>query len=282
MRSWAVLVVLAMVSLAGCATQADLESVRRDSDEMKSRIFTLEKGLGDVRGEVKEGVERSLTGYQQRLEKFQKEIEGYQNEMASIRKSGADLQATLDNARVDMQVLTGKVDDLRIQAQKPADELALMKDDISKRLAALEERVGKLEQAIADQQKKAAEAQQTPEAQYQQALDTMKAGDTAKARELFTKFLEQNPKHKLAANAHYWLGETYYSDKNYEQAILEFQDVIKNYPEKDKVPAALLKQGMAFRGLGDTKSSNYVFRKLIDEYPKSDEARTAREKLRGK
>jgi tol-pal system protein YbgF len=285
----AVLAFLAMVSLAGCASQSDLESVRRDSDEMKSRIFAIDRSLGEVRGEVKEGVEKSLAGNRERLDSLQKEVEVYQKDMANIRKGGADLQATLDSARVDMQLLTGKVDDLRIQAQKPADDVALLKEDTGKRLALLEERlvkleqgISRLEQGIAEQQKKAVELQQTPEAQYQQGLDAMKAGDPAKARELFTKFIDQHPKHKLTANAHYWLGETYYSEKNFEQAILEFQEVIKNFPEKDKVPAAMLKQGMAFKEMGDVKSSTYIYKKLAEEYPKSEEAKIAKEKLRAK
>jgi tol-pal system protein YbgF len=280
-----VLVSLAMVSMVGCASQSDLESVRRDSDEMKSRLFVIDKGLGEVRGEVKEGVEKSLAGYRQRLETLQKEVEGYQKDMAGIRKSGADLQATLDSARVDMQLLTGKVDDLRIQAQKPADDVALLKEDAGKRFALLEERLSKLEGGLAglmEQQKKGAEAPQTPEGLYQQGLDAMKGGESTKAREFLTKFLEQNPKHKLAANAHYWLGETYYSEKNFEQAILEFQEVIRNFPEKEKVPAAMLKQGMAFKELGDSKSSQYIYKKLMEEYPKSEEAKVAREKLRAK
>ena len=52
----AVLASFAMVSMVGCASQADLQSVRRDSDETKSRIFAIEKGLGEVRGEVKDGL----------------------------------------------------------------------------------------------------------------------------------------------------------------------------------------------------------------------------------
>jgi tol-pal system protein YbgF len=262
-----------MFTLVGCASQSDLESVRRDADEMKSQIFTIDKGLGDVRGEVKEGVEKSLAGYRQSLEELQKD-------MAAIRKGGADLQATLDSARVDMQLLTGKVDDVRILAQKPADDIALLKDDTAKRLAALEERLIRLEKGAAEQQTKAAELQQTPEILYQQGYDAMKGGDAKKARELFSKFLELYPKDKLAANAHYWLGETYYSEKNFEQAILEFQEVIKNFPDKEKVPAAMLKQGMAFREMGDSKSSVYVFKKLVGEFPKTEEAKIAREKLR--
>ena len=47
-----VLVFLLMAFMAGCASQSDLDSVRRDSDEMKSRIFAIDKGLNEVRGEV--------------------------------------------------------------------------------------------------------------------------------------------------------------------------------------------------------------------------------------
>lgn len=271
---------LLLLALFGCASQGELESVRRDSDEMKNRLFTMEKGLNEVRAEVREGVEKSLAGYRQSLESLQADMSGFQKEMASIRKGGADLQATLESARVDMQLLTGKVDDVRILAQKPADDIALLKEDLTRRLASLEERMAKLEKGVDEQAKKAAQLQQTPEYLYQKGYEAMKEGNLSKARELFSSFLERNPKHNLAANAQYWIGESYYSEKRFEDAVLEFENVIKNYPDKDKAPAAMLKQGMAFRELGDTKSANYIMKKLVEEHPKSDEAKIAREKYK--
>ncbi|HTP64143.1 MAG TPA: tol-pal system protein YbgF, partial [Geobacteraceae bacterium] len=119
-----------------------------------------------------------------------------------------------------------------------------------------------------------------PDALYQQGLETFKSGDTQKARELFVRFIELFPANGMLANAHYWLGETYYSEKKYDQAILEFQEVIKNHPGKEKVPAAMLKQGMAFKGLGDEKSARYLYKKLIEDFPSSEEAKLAREKLK--
>ena len=281
-RTRVVLTSFLFLTFFGCASQQDLESVRRDADEMKSRIFTMDKGLNQIRGEVKEGLEKSLAGNRQSLEALQRDMAGYQKEMAAIRKGGADLQATLDSARVDMQLLTGKVDDVGLLAQKPTQEIELLRADLTKRLAALDERMAKLEKSVDEQQKKAVQLEQTPDFLYQQAYDTMKGGNVVKARELFTKFLELHPKHRLAANAHYWLGETYYTEKNFEQAILEFQEVIKNFPEKDKVPAAMLKQGMAFTELGDSKSAAYIYKKLVDEFPKSEEAKLAKGKLRAK
>jgi len=281
-RTRVALTSLVMLTFFGCASQAELDSVRRDTDEMKNRIFTIDKGLSEVRGEVKDGVEKSLAGYRQSLDALQADMAGYQQEMAAIRKGGADLQATLESARVDMQLLTGKVDDVRILAQKPADDVALLKEDLTRRLASLDERLSRMEKGIEEQQKKAAQIQNAPEYLYQQGYQAMKDGDPVKARELFTNFLDQHPKHNLAANAHYWIGETYYSEKNFELAVLEFQEVIKNFPDKDKAPAAMLKQGMAFKEMGDAKSAAYILKKLVDDYPKSEQAKIAREKLKVK
>jgi len=252
--------------------------VRRDSDEMKSRIFTLTKGLAEARGEAKS------------LEALQKEMEGYQKETAALRKASADLQATLDSTRVDMQLLTGKVDDVRILAQKPSDDIALLKDDDAKRLASTEERLSRLEKGLVELQKTGAEirqaqqqSQQTPENLYRQGVDAMKGeGGPAKSRELFSRFLELYPKHNLAPNVHYLLGETYYVEKNYEQAILQFQEVIQNFPVSEKVPSALLKQGMAFKELGDLKSAHFDFNKILKEHPQSEEAKLAKERLSAK
>jgi tol-pal system protein YbgF len=243
-----------------------------DLEEVKTRMFQMQKELGSVRSE---------TG-----EKMTTTLKGYQDDLDTIRKQQADLQANLDSAKVDLQVMTGKIDETALQAKKPADDLGLLKEDLERRLTAVEERMIKLEKGVEELQKKAAEpppapVAKTPETLYQQAMDSFKAGKFAEARDQFTAFQEKYPSHELVSNARYWIGETYYSEKKYEQSILEFQDLIKKYPGKPKVPAAMLKQGMAFFAIGDDKSAKYVLKKVIEEYPLADEAKTAAEKLKG-
>ncbi len=252
--------------LAGCATRSDLDSALRDLEEMKGRLLSVEKEVGGVKTETKEGMEKTTQG-------LLKEVE-------SQRKIVADLQASLDSAKVDMQVLAGKVDDLSQAGKKPAEELSLLREDTARRLTAVEDRLAKLEKGAEEARKKAAEALATPEGLYQQGRDAYKAGDMAKSREAFTAFLEKYPTHELAANARYWLGETWYGEKNYEQAILEYQKVIKEYPGKEKVPAAMLKQALAFRELGDTKSARFILKKIVEDFPLSEEAGPAKEKLK--
>jgi tol-pal system protein YbgF len=260
-----------LFTLAGCASRGDLDIVQGDMNELKTRLFAMGKDMDMMRSETKAGIEQSLKGSQQ--------------DVNALRKAAADLQATLDSSRVDMQALAGQVDDVRIMARKPADDIALLKEDTDKRMTVLTERVEKLEKNTLDLQNRLAElktvlAEKNPEDLYQKGLATFKGGDMTMAREQFSKFLEANPKHELTANARYWLGETYYRDKNYDQAILEFQEVIKNFPTKEKAPSAMLKQAMSFKELGDAKSANFIFKKLIESYPQSEEARLASEKLK--
>ena len=271
------LLLVAMTGLAGCATQSSLDVVRSDVDAVKTRLFSVEKDVGGVRDESKKGI-GSVE-------------QEYKSDVTAVRKLAADMQASMDSMKTDFQALNGKMDDLAIVAKKPADDLARYREDADKRLIALEDRVVKLQTAMDDLTKKvgdlAALAAQpkkeeavTPESLYTKGLETFKAGDMPASREIFIKFLDQYPKHDLAANAQYWIGETYYNEKGYESAILAYQEVIKQYPGKDKVPAAMLKQAMSFRAIKDLKSTRFVLKKLEEGFPKSDEAKKAKELLK--
>jgi len=263
---------LAMTAgLTGCASQGALDSTRYDVDEVRNRVVTLEKNLGGIRNESREGIDAIA--------------KNLKSDVTDVRKLSADIQATIDSTKTEMQAMNGKLDDMGISLRKPAEDLARYREDADKRIIALEERIIRLQSTLDDLTKKvgelarAKETPPTPDSLYMKGLDVFKAGDMPAAREIFTKFLEQYPQHDLAANAHYWIGETHYSEKGYEPAILAFQEVIKNYPTKDKVPAAMLKQAMAFNAINDSKSAKYVLKKLTEAFPKSDEAARAKDLL---
>ena len=268
-------VLLLLLCLAGCASQGSLENVRDDIDTIKTRLFSMDRDLATVREESKVTVGA--------VEK------GFKADVSAVRKMSADIQAAIDSTKSEMQALNGKLDDTALAVKKPAEDLAQYRDDADKRIIALEERILRQQTLLDSLSKKMAEmamakkeeAISTPDSLYLKGLDLLKAGDVVSAREQFTKFLDQNPKHELAANAQYWIGETYYSEKNYESAILSYQEVIKSYPGKEKVVAAMLKQGMSFNMLKDTKSAKFVLKKLIEGFPKSEEAKVAKGLLKG-
>ena len=263
-----------LVCLSGCASQSAFDNARNDIDSIKTRLFSMDRDLASIREESKVTVGA--------IEK------GFKADVATVRKMSADIQATIDSTKNEMQALNGKLDDTALAVKKPAEDLARYREDADKRIAALEERLLKQQAVIDSLSKNMADIANAkkegpasaPDALYLKGLDSLKTGDVATAREQFTKFLEQNPKHDLAANAHFWIGETHYSEKNYEAAILAYQEVIKNYPGKEKVVAAMLKQAMAFEAIKDSKSAKFVLKKLIEGFPKSEEAKKAKVMLK--
>lgn len=260
-----------MLSLVGCATTNELNLAQQDIEDLKSRLQTVEKNITTVKQEALEISEKSSRDALKNLE--------------ILRKGTADMQANLDAMRIDVQVMAGKVDDIGIAAKKPFEDISLLKEDTARSVKAMEERLTKLEQNFNDSNAKmmaiakSLETPPTPDSVYKQAQDALKSGDNKKARDILAGFLDQYPNHKLSPNARYWIGETYYLEKNYEQAVLEFQKVIKEFPGKDKVPAAMLKQAMAFRELDDNKSARFVLKELLDKYPNAEEAAMAKELL---
>ncbi len=259
---------LALFLLAGCAGKSDFDNLRREVDDMRSHQSKADRDLSAVRSESKEGIEKSLKDAQKDAQK----------ELDAIRKGSADFQASLEAMKVDQQVLTGKVDDLVLQGKKQVDDLALLKEDLERRLTLLEQKLQGVSKEQEVVQKQVAES---PDVLYQSGLEAFRAGDMKKARELFSGFVDRYPKQGLASNAVYWVGESYYSEKNYDQAILEFQKVIKNYPDKEKVASAMLKQGMSFINLKDSKSAKYILKELIKQFPVSEEAKRAKDQLKG-
>jgi tol-pal system protein YbgF len=115
---------------------------------------------------------------------------------------------------------------------------------------------------------------------YAEARKAYDKGDLDKARQLFQKLIKEFPKSKTVDNAQFWIGESYYREKWYERAILEYQTVIEKYPNGNKVPAAMLKQGMALQQIGEKPSARLILEELVKKYPKSSEAAIAGRKLK--
>jgi len=117
------------------------------------------------------------------------------------------------------------------------------------------------------------------EALYAAAYETFKEGKYEKARTEFQNFLKLHPRTEYSGNAQFWIGECYYNEQQYEKAILEYEKVVTSFPEGNKVPYALLKQGLSFEQLGDKTSARMFLQQVIRDYPNTNQAGVARAKL---
>jgi tol-pal system protein YbgF len=118
-----------------------------------------------------------------------------------------------------------------------------------------------------------------PEQAYQAAYSDYAAGRYKLAAEAFREFLNHYPNTEVSDNAQYWIGESLYAQGDFAGSIIEFRAVVDHYPKGDKVPAALLKIGIANARLNNKEEARKSFDSLIRKYPKSPEAALAKERL---
>jgi len=116
---------------------------------------------------------------------------------------------------------------------------------------------------------------------YDHAYLDLTRGNYSLAVMGFREFLKRAPASELADNAQYWVGEAFYAQRDFDQAVQEFLKVKEGYPRGDKLPAALLKVGYSFIQLGDRASARRYLKQVTDQFPNSDEAGLAKSKLRG-
>ena len=113
-----------------------------------------------------------------------------------------------------------------------------------------------------------------PEQEYAAALATYRAREHGQAVIDFMDFIAKYPKHPLAGNAQYWIGEAYWAQRDYRQALVEFDKVFEHGPAK--APDALLKIGLCHLRLNDVSRAQQAWQRVVNEYPKSESAAMAR------
>ena len=114
---------------------------------------------------------------------------------------------------------------------------------------------------------------------YRAAKSLLDGGRLREARDRFTDFIRKHPKHQLADNAMYWIGETWYAQAMWIKAAGVFHKVVRRYSTGNKVPDAMLKMALCYRKLGKRGDAQAVLRELIQRFPTTSAADLARRKL---
>ena len=117
------------------------------------------------------------------------------------------------------------------------------------------------------------------QAAYDAALVLFRASDFAGAIRSFQTFLARYPQSVYVPSAHYWIGNAYYAQKDYKNAIAAQQTVIDRFADTPRAPEALLNIAASQEEMKQRAAARSTLQKLMKEYPDSESARLAKDRL---
>ncbi len=210
----------------------------------------------------------------------------------------ARFEVELAQVQEELRFLRGRMEEMEFEQRRVSDEFNKLQQDMDARMAALQAGggaasappvIGGEASVVADPytQPEAAVVAVEPEPaaqaptpapekkesrfssareHYDAAFKALNQSDYTQAQSLFESFLKAYPKDVLKGNAYYWLGETYYVQRDYSPAAERFRSGFEAMPDGPKAPDNLLKLAMSLSVLDRKKEACVVLGQLQKKY----------------
>jgi len=242
------LLALATVTLGGCALKGDVRRVEGQLVEYRAETARADSARAAQLDRVialQQEMYDSVAALQRRLQAFQ----------GDVRSDITEVQRQL----VQVQELTG-------QSQQRLTELR----------GQLDQRLREAPAAGASDSGGAGDigAQEL----FDVSLQQLRRGSPGTARAGFRKFIEDYPSHPLAADAWFFLGESW-EEADADSAAASYGQVVERFPDSRRAPTALYRLGLIAERKGDRRAAEVYYSRVIAGYPRSEEAQLARAKL---
>lgn len=118
--------------------------------------------------------------------------------------------------------------------------------------------------------------------QFDASLALFQAGNFAGAERSLSRLAAQNPSSAYLPWIHYWVGNSQFAQKRYGPAVESFKRVISLAPTNPKAPEAALSIANCQSQLGQAAEAKRTLQNLVQVYPRSEAADSARERLASK
>ena len=117
-----------------------------------------------------------------------------------------------------------------------------------------------------------------PDSLYNSGLTDYNGGQYDLAIQAFQDYLQYYGETDRASNAQFYIGDSYYLQKQYKHAITEYDKCIER--GGNKASTAQLRKGFALLELNERSAGARELRSLIEQYPTSHDAELARQRLK--
>jgi tol-pal system protein YbgF len=258
-------------------------AVAREIIELQRDVTSILQGQKELQNQMTQDhtVQKTL------IEQSSDTVGRLNSTMSSLQKSVQDVQANsgtrLDTMSTQVQGLSDNLEEIKSRLGKVNQQLVDLQNSvqgIDARLAGGNP-AGPAPAAAGPSAKPAADASHPPaDMLYSNGLSDIQTGKNDLARSEFQDYLKYYGDTELASNAQFYLGEIAYSQRQYQQAVTEYDKVLTNYPKSFKLAPARYKKGMALIELSQKNAGVKELREVVKRYPGTEEERRARAKLK--
>ncbi len=245
--------VAAALAIGGCVSSTDIDALHDQIAEVQ-RLAAQQQQQGSSKQEVAQ-LEATI-----------------QRQTDALLKAEADMRLDVNTLSAQIAQLQDKLEDTNYRLAQVSQQIAATNQDL-KAARTLPTAPGAAGEALP------AATAADPEALYQTSYSDYLRGNYDLAMLGFKQYLEAFPETDLADNAIYWIGECFYRQQKYVDAIGEYDRVLKQYPRSDKTASALLKKGFALLEQGQRKEGTAQLQSVVKTFPSSDEANLAKQRL---
>jgi len=269
LASWAVVGALVLIPELVSAQKKEIIQLQHDMELLQQSQRDLQRAVDEKHAVLKTLIEQNLDA-----------LNRLTTGMGALQKSVQDVQANtgarLDAVATQVQALADAMEELRARMGRLQQQLA----DAQNVLQSLDAKVAGGRGASAPATAPSSGPPPSADVLYSNALRDFTGGKYDLSRQEFLDYLRYYPDTDLASNAQFYVGEIYYRQKQYKEAIAEYDKVLDNYPKSFKLAAARLKKGLAFLEMGQKASAMRELREVVRRHPGTEEERAARAKLR--
>lgn len=266
-----------VVAGATCFAQSkqQFQDMQRDIGLLQDQIRTFEKSQGDKLDML--------------MKTLQDTIDNQNKITAAVQNLQIGLSAQQKNLATPVATIGSKVDEMSNEVGSFREQLAEINTSIRKMQAQMTDMSNAIKVLQAPPAAPGAPlagepggppAGMTAQTLYDGARQAKAAGQLDLALQQFNDYLRYYGQTDLAPNAQFYVGETYYSQQKYDEAIQAFDAVLEKYPEGNKTLDAMYMKGMALARKGDRTAATAEFRALIKQSPNSEQAAKARDQLK--
>jgi tol-pal system protein YbgF len=262
-------------------------AVAREIIELQRDVTSILQGQKEMQTQLTQDhtVQKTL------IEQSSDTVNKLNTTMSSLQKSVQDVQANsgtrLDTMSTQVQGLSDNLEEIKSRLGKVNQQLV----DLQNSVQSIDARLATGGPATAPAGSNApkpngasanAPAGSHPSADtlYTNGLGDINSGKLDLARSEFQDYLTYYGDTDLASNAQFYLGEIAYSQRQYQQALTEYDKVLTNYPKSFKLASARYKKGMALLELTQKNAGVKELREVVKRYPGTEEERRARAKLK--